>query len=178
MTRLYLSILILLFITPAFAVTTTPQQSEREALLKNLKSAKTEIEGQLAERALRRYWPQGPTPAITSQLFSAIYTRSNHDFENAIKIINKIIANAPEYAEAYNQRAFVYFLQRKYDKALEDIAKVLELEPKHFAALTGRAIIFLHQGRIKLARQSLQAAVDIHPWLKERKFLSRMQSIN
>ena len=174
MTRLFCIFIVLLFSSPSYSAPTDVQISERVKLLNNLKSATTEVEGRIAERAIRYFWLQGPTQDVTRRLYRAIYIRSNHDFDNAIKLLDAIIVEAPEYSEAYNQRAFIYFLQRKFDKALADLKITLQLEPNHFGALTGRAIIFLHQGRIKLARSSLQEAVRIHPWLKERSFLSRL----
>lgn len=174
MTRILCLFTILLFSFPVFAAPSNVQTTERVKLLNNLKAATTEVEGRIAERAIRYFWLKGPNQDITRRLYRAIYIRSNHDFDNAIKILDSIIAEAPDYTEAYNQRAFIYFLQRKFDKALADLSITLQQEPNHFGALTGQAIIFLHQGRTKLAKNALQEAVRIHPWLKERHFLSRL----
>ncbi len=174
MTRIMTLFVIMLISVPVLAKADRDYQSTRTKLLADLKAAKTEAQGQAAEDAIRRFWFKGPTNEITSKLNMAIRARRFYNFEKAVKIINSIIAANPEYFEAYNQRAFVYFLQEKYDKALEDVALTLGRGPKHFAAMAGKAIIFLRQGRLELARRALLRAVEIHPWLRERLFLNSL----
>ncbi|WP_370194784.1 tetratricopeptide repeat protein, partial [Aurantimonas coralicida] len=81
------------------------------------------------------------------------------------------VAAAPDYAEAFNQRGFVRFLQEDFDGALADVDRAITLEPKHFAAMSGRAIILMRQGRFRLAQAQLREAVAIHPFLKERAMI-------
>ncbi|MGH1351984.1 MAG: tetratricopeptide repeat protein [Methyloligellaceae bacterium] len=174
MTRLFAIFIVILMSFPAMAMTSDERTTLRAQLLNNLKSAKTEAEGRAAENAIRYFWLKGPDIDATAKLLTAIQARRHYDFSKAMLILNKLIADTPDYAEAYNQRAFLYFLLRKYDKSLEDIEITLAKEPMHFGAITGRAIIFLHQGRSQLARKSLIQAIGIHPWLRERVFLTRI----
>jgi Tfp pilus assembly protein PilF len=100
----------------------------------------------------------------------AMRQRRSYDFAGAIEILNQVIALDPAYAEAWNQRATVYFHQGNYEASLEDIATTLELEPRHFGALAGRAVIRLYQLKSALALQNIIEASKIHPYLKERAF--------
>lgn len=172
MTRIMTLLVIMLIFVPVAAEADKGYASTRAKLLADLKAARTEAQGQAAEDAIRSFWFKGPTNEITSKLNLAIRARRSYDFEQAVNILDSVIAANPEYFEAYNQRAFVYFLQMKYDKALEDVALTLEREPRHFAALAGKAIIFIRQGRLELARRALLRAVEIHPWLRERSYLN------
>ena len=90
--------------------------------------------------------------------------RGQYDFQGARDLLDEVIAEAPDYAEGWNQRAFVLFLQGNYEASLEDIDKTLALEPRHFGALSGKAMIFMTLGRVKLGQETLRQAVEIHPY--------------
>ncbi|SCZ25139.1 tetratricopeptide repeat protein [Afifella marina] len=149
--------------------------SERKAELSRfydeLKDAKTEMEGRRIENLIWQTWMIGPSPAISQMMQQALTARRVADYDKATAILDDVIARAPDYAEAWNQRATLRFLQGDLDGSLEDIDRVMELEPKHFAALSGRGLILLHQGRTRLAHKALREAVAINPWLRERSLL-------
>ena len=43
----------------------------------------------------------------------------------------------PDYVEAWNRRATIYYMKKDYGHALADIREVLKREPRHFGALAG-----------------------------------------
>ncbi len=43
---------------------------------------------------------------------------------------NKAIEINPQYAYAYNNRGWVYYNLKEYDKAIKDYNKALEIDPK------------------------------------------------
>ena len=107
---------------------------------------------------------------IDKLMQKALRKREVYDFNGSLEILNQIIALKPGFAEAWNQRATVYFHQGEHEKSLIDIATTLELEPRHFGSLAGRAVIRLQQGKPALARQNIIEAMKYHPFLKERAF--------
>ncbi|MEP5779159.1 MAG: tetratricopeptide repeat protein [Hyphomicrobiales bacterium] len=146
---------------------------EREKLYAILKTAKSEPGGKYVADALWKNWiASAPTPEVADLVSQAMERRRWYDYEGARVILNKIVETAPNYSEGWNQRAYILFLQEKFDEALDDIEKALALEPRHFAALSGKARILFHQGRAELAQQALQSAVEIHPWIYERYLLT------
>jgi tetratricopeptide (TPR) repeat protein len=145
---------------------------DREALFRRLREARTEREGRMAEDAVWRLWmAEGPTAAIREAVAEAMRKREVYDFAGALALLDRVVADAPAYAEGWNQRAFIRFLRDDPDGSLEDIERALALEPRHFAALAGKATILMRQGRMELGQQALRRAVEIHPWLKERAML-------
>ncbi|MVA98526.1 tetratricopeptide repeat protein [Nitratireductor sp. CAU 1489] len=144
----------------------------RARLFAELKAAPSQARGRAVEDAIWRMWmAQAPNEAIRSDVADAMAARERHELGRALDLLDGVVVAAPDYAEGWNQRAFIHFLKGNPDEALADIDRALALEPKHFGALSGKAIVLMSQGRMKLAQQALRRAVDIHPWLKERSLL-------
>lgn len=157
---------------PLVTVAQPAFENERARLFDALRQARSEQDGRAAEEAIWQFWMRSaPTPEIEALVAKAMERRGAYDFEAARLILNEIVAEAPDYAEGWNQRAFILFLQDKLDDSLADIDRALELEPKHFGALAGKANILMRQGRFELGQKVLREAVKIHPWLKERGML-------
>lgn len=155
-------------IVPAEQIDETYQQR----LFESLKNARTEAEGRAIENAIWEMWmAQAPTSDVARGVKDAMDARESYDYDRALALLDAAIAAAPDYAEAWNQRAFIRFLKEDFDGALTDIEQTLTLEPRHFAALSGRALVLMRQGRMELAQQALREAVAIHPWLKERSMI-------
>lgn len=166
---------LLLVVLGALALGGTAAASEkpdRAALFRRLRNAQTEREGRMAEDAVWRMWmAEAPTEAVREAVAEAMRRRESYDFDRALAILGRTVADAPAYAEGWNQRAFIRFLKNDFDGSLEDIERTLALEPLHFAALAGKAMILMRQGRMELGQAALRQAVAIHPWLKERSML-------
>ncbi|HSF93873.1 MAG TPA: tetratricopeptide repeat protein [Thermohalobaculum sp.] len=157
---------------PAQQPLTSDAAIERAWLFKALETAPTEETATAIANQIWRFWfRQGPNQEANRIMAKAMERRDARDFAGAIEQLDTLVEIAPDWAEAWNQRATVLFFQEKDDNSLDDVEKVLELEPKHFGALAGKAVILMRQGRMQLAQQALRRAVDIHPWLKERGML-------
>jgi tetratricopeptide (TPR) repeat protein len=70
---------------------------------------------------------------------------------------------APDYAEAWSRRAFVYYLKGDTARALGDLRRTLALEPNHFKALEGLSKILEEQGQKKGALKALEQLYRINP---------------
>lgn len=146
--------------------------AQRERLFRALKTAKTEREGRLAENAIWNWWlDQAPTLEVREAIDHGMKRREAYDFEAAEEAFDKAVQQAPDYAEGWNQRAFVRFLRDNIDGSLSDLEKAVELDPDHFAAWSGMYHVLIRMGRPEVAVSALSRAVTIHPWLKERGML-------
>jgi len=83
-----------------------------------------------------------------------------------LKLLDSILAFRPEYVEAWNRRATVYFAQKDYGAALADIRQVLAREPRHFGALTGLGLILQELGEDKRALEVFRRALAVNPHLE------------
>jgi tetratricopeptide (TPR) repeat protein len=151
--------------------TDTDRAALREELFQALKMARNEQEAQLAVARIWTFWMQGPDEEASRQIVEIFAARLAQDFDKALRIAEALVARLPDYAEGWNQKATVLYVQGKFDASLDAIERVLALEPKHFGALSGKAIILISQGRMALAQLVLCQAVDINPFLVERYLL-------
>lgn len=142
-----------------------------QRLYLELKQSKTEGAARAIENRIWQNWVIGPNTEATNLLAKAMERRRAYDFAGSLEILNKVIEKTPDWAEGWNQRAFVHFLREEFDKSLEDADRAIELEPNHFGALAGKAQILMSQGRTKLGQKALRRAIKLHPFLKERALL-------
>lgn len=148
-----------------------------DKLFEKLKHASNEMEARRVEGEIWAFWSEGPDAQATQQILDIFAARRAHDFDKALRIANALTDRLPGYAEGWNQKATVLFIQGKFDASLEAVERTLELEPKHFGALAGKAVILIHQGRMALAQATLRKAVKIHPFLHERRLIIEPEGI-
>jgi tetratricopeptide (TPR) repeat protein len=94
------------------------------------------------------------------------------DGRTARAAFDLLVMREPGFAEAWNKRATLRYLLGDDEGSIADIRHTLVLEPRHFGALSGLALIYARQERPAQALQSLEAALQIHPFLpggRERK---------
>jgi len=142
-----------------------------ESLYRQLKHAQSPAEAQKLNDRIWRLWTKGPDEKAGEQIEQIFRYRRWRELDRALEIANNLTIRLPNYPEGWNQKATVLFEMGRLDRSLAVVEKVLELEPKHFGALAGKAIILLRQGRVKLGQKALRRAVEIHPYLAERRFL-------
>jgi tetratricopeptide (TPR) repeat protein len=87
------------------------------------------------------------------------------DVDLAIKLLDSIIEIKPDFAEAWNRRATLYFMKKDFGRSIADIQHVLALEPRHFGALSGLGTILQDIGDEKRALEMYRRALAIHPHL-------------
>ena len=146
--------------------------AERDRLLEALRTAPTEAAGQGTAYQVWQFWMhQAPDADSAAMMEQVLERRRQYDLAGAMEHLDRLVAHAPDWSEAWNQRATVLYFQEDYDRSLEDVEQVLALEPKHFGALAGKAVMLMRQGRITLGQQALREALAIHPWLSERRML-------
>lgn len=116
----------------------------------------------------KRIWANwGRNDSVTAEVLLGQATRAMNaeEFPVAEDILDRLVAARPEYAEAWNRRATLHFLAKRYDKALVDIDRVLALEPRHFGALAGRGMIYEAQGKPDKALEAYRDALTMNPFM-------------
>jgi tetratricopeptide (TPR) repeat protein len=88
------------------------------------------------------------------------------DLDLAREVLDAIIDLKPDYVEAWNRRAMVFFMKKDYGRAMADIRQVLAREPRHFGALSGLGLIMQELGEEKHALEVFRRALAVNPHLE------------
>lgn len=138
------------------------QSSKIDQLLQDLKKA-DEVARQRATKKLWQLW-FGQKGEIGQELLrrSQFFLETgNH--QKAEEILTETIKNYPDFAEAWNRRAVLYFSLEKYQKAQQDCQEVIQLIPYHFGALHGLGLCLLALGQYQEAIAAFRKALEIQP---------------
>jgi tetratricopeptide (TPR) repeat protein len=117
----------------------------------------------MAEDALWAIWFRADTAEHNQILEQVRQSISHEQLDEAEKMVTRLIADAPNFAEAYNQRAFIYFLQGRFAESTLDCQEVLARNPFHIGAIEGMAKCQLSLSRPRDALKSLRRALKLRP---------------
>lgn len=146
-----------------------PDHSEPlNALITEVQAAESEAQARQIANRMWEYWADAPNEQAQAILDRGMTRRAAYDFVGAIEDFDALVAYCPDYAEGYNQRAFVHFLRGDFAAALIDLDRALDLSPRHLGALSGRVVSLFALDRKEAAREALETALALNPWLPER----------
>jgi tetratricopeptide (TPR) repeat protein len=132
--------------------------------------------GQRIEREILRRFTHSGSATADLLLAWAVEAMDNKKFPQALDLLDQIVVLKPDFAEAWNKRATVYYLIDDYSASLADIRVTLSLEPRHFGALSGLGVILQELDRKDEAMTVFRKALAINPQLdKVKESLERLE---
>ncbi len=81
----------------------------------------------------------------------------------ALQMLTAVTKIAPDFPEAFNRRAFVYYQDNDVERALGDLRRAIALDPNHYKALDGLGQILREIGRKKDALAVYRKLYEVHP---------------
>ena len=151
-------------VDPAAKKSPAEMRSERlDQLFAQLHRATSEDDMKAAEQDIWSIWMAADSPTAEVLLQQATKAMNEGAPEQSLNILNRLIGAYPDYTEAWNKRATLYFLMGNYQASLADIDKVLDLEPRHFGALSGRGMIYQRQKNYTAALEAFRSVLAINP---------------
>lgn len=114
------------------------------------------------EERIWAIWCDHPEPQTKAQMSSGIRLLADGKLDQAEAVFGQLIERHPEWAEAWNKRATVYFLQGRDSASIRDIYSTLEREPRHFGALGGFAQICMRNGVPDAALAALKRLLAVN----------------
>ena len=132
-----------------------------------LKAAPDEASAKHVEARIWALWLQTPSDTAALLMMRAKAAMDAQQTDVAMKLLDAVIKLRPDYVEAWNRRATLYYLKNDYAHSLEDIEQVLVREPRHFGALAGLGMIMQDLGDEKRALDAFRQAVAINPHLEK-----------
>ncbi len=117
----------------------------------------------LAEHSVWKVWSRSGDADADGLLQIGIEQMSHGDGPAAVETFTKVIERKPDFAEAWNKRATVYFLMGENEKSLHDCDEVLKRNPVHFGVLAGYGQIYLRLDEPERALAYFRRALRINP---------------
>jgi tetratricopeptide (TPR) repeat protein len=132
-----------------------------------LKAAPDEASAKHVEARIWAVWMQTPSDTAALLMVRAKVAMDAQKTDVALKLLDAVIKLRPDYIEAWNRRATLYYLKNDYAHSLEDIRQILVREPRHFGALAGLGFIMQDIGEEKRALEAFRKALAINPHLEK-----------
>ncbi len=134
-----------------------------EFLFGALKVAPDETSAKAIEQRIWALWAVSPSDTanlLMTRVRTAIQAKET---DLAIKLLDGIVKIKPDYVEAWNRRATLYYVKKDFGSSLADIREVLKREPRHFGALMGLGMIMSEVGDDKQALEVYRRLLAVYP---------------
>ena len=170
--------IILFLIYGYFLPTQSSQKNVLNELFDKLEKINNYKTAELLEKKIWSIWNRHPSDVkLTEKLEFGTELIQYQNYDYAVKVFDNILASDPDWSEAWNKRATVFFLMKQYKKSLKDIEQVLKIEPRHFGALSGQARIFIKLQEYELAITSLKKALKFYPSFKSGELIPEIEKL-
>lgn len=141
-----------------------------DKLLLDLKSTNPDLRERATKQLWRIwFWQKGKIPLEQIEASEQLLAEGN--VAAASLILDNLVAALPDFAEAWNRRAVLGFVDRNYDRAIADCQIALQLNPVHFGALHGLGLCHAALGNYLDAISAFRSALEIQPYAIENQRL-------
>jgi tetratricopeptide (TPR) repeat protein len=154
------------FLEPPNTLPRLQQGLNLDRLFDALKVAPDDESAKYVENRIWAMWVATDSDTTTLLMSRVKVAVDAKDLDLGIKLLTAIIDIKPDYIEAWNRRATIYYMKKDFDNSLADIHEVLKREPRHFGALSGLGMIMQELGDDKHALEAFRRAVAVHPRLE------------
>jgi tetratricopeptide (TPR) repeat protein len=148
-----------------------PQRGDRtqnlDFLFGALKAAPDAETGKAIEERIWALWFVSGSDTADLLMTRVKSAFDSKELDLPIQLLDAVVEIKPDYVEAWNRRATIYFMRKDYGRALADIRQVLAREPRHFGALSGLGLIMQEFGEEKRALEIFRRALAVHPHIEK-----------
>ncbi|HEY9782807.1 MAG TPA: tetratricopeptide repeat protein [Leptolyngbyaceae cyanobacterium] len=145
-------------------------ESPINSLLEDLKNPDEMVRQQATEELWQRWFYQkGVYGWELLQRSQALQVAGK--IAEAEALLTEMIDDQPDFVEAWNRRAVLYFVTKKYQKSLYDCQIVVKLNPFHFGALHGMGLCYVALEEYSAAIEAFRKALEIQPYALENQRL-------
>ena len=116
----------------------------------------------MASDALWEVWMRGGSDQQNSDLTHILRLPETRQ---TLAGLDDLVKDAPNFAEAINQRAIVHFQHGDFRMSAADCKRAVELNPHHFGALAGLGQCYMKLRKPRAALRAFRQALQINPTL-------------
>ena len=135
-----------------------------ENLFVLLKTADTMYDAAIVSEVLKEIWKSHVDLTMRLNLDTAVSYLLNGNTERALLAFRELVADDPEYAEAWNKISTCEFILGRLDASLASAQKALYLIPTHYQALNGMGLVHYERNEVPLAVENFQKSLELDPW--------------
>ena len=137
--------------------------TEDEAL--SILRAEDPADAARAEAFLWETWSHSGSEEIDALLREGVRAMERRDLHEAEVCFGRVIARAPDFAEGWNKRATVRYLDGNFEASIADCRETLARKPHHFGALSGQGLCHFSLHQHREAAALFRRALEVHPHL-------------
>ncbi|HUA52010.1 MAG TPA: tetratricopeptide repeat protein [Candidatus Sulfotelmatobacter sp.] len=139
------------------------------ALFEQLKTTRSAADAAAVQATIWAVWMESADAEVNLLMLEGVDAMKQGELPRALEVFDKMVGQAPKFAEGWNKRATVEFLMDDYKASVADIEKTLALEPHHWGALSGLGQIYLALDDDEAALRAFKKALEINPHLDQVK---------
>ena len=144
------------------ALADTGVMADLPAMAKALRDGDAEVRA-LTEQAMWEVWSRSGDAEVDALFALGVEQMGLRQLDLAVDTFTKIIRRRPDFAEAWNKRATVYFVLGEYVKSLADCDEVMARNPYHWGALSGYGMIYAEMDQPSRAVEYFEKALAVNP---------------
>lgn len=143
-----------------------PAERRLAGLFADLAGQGAQARAREIEALIWALWSNHVDPALDHAMGEAIEALAARRHAQARVMLDRLVDAAPDWAEAWNKRATLAFVEGRDADSLGDIVRTLAREPRHFGALAGLGQICLRHDRPREALAAFDVALRINPHME------------
>lgn len=136
-------------------------------LFRELSDAESTRSVEEIEDQIWTLWSSHEDRVAEETLAAAVEAIASGELQKARPLLDHLVIKHPDWAEAWNKRATLAYIEKRDGDSLLDIAQTLRLEPRHFGAISGFGNVCLRNGHLNEARAAFQIALSFNPHMEE-----------
>lgn len=150
--------------TPSLPKNAAERDKALNDLYALLATAEDENTAKAIAEGIERVWLHSGSPTVDLLLGRAMKAVAEKKMDRALKLLDNVVEQAPDFTEGWSRRAYIYFQRNQVGQALGDLRRALALDPNHFKSLDGLAQVLREIGQKKAALQVFRHLYDVHPY--------------
>lgn len=134
-----------------------------DRLFERLRATQSPAESEVIEARIWEIWGESADRQANLLMARGSAALDRRELRVALAAFDELVKQVPDFAEAWNKRATIYYLLGRIDESVRDVQRTLALEPRHFGALSGLGLIYMGLDNDPSAIKAFEAALKLHP---------------
>ena len=122
-----------------------------------------------AEATLWALWSRSGVREVDRIFERGVDAMQRGDLLAAEALFTDVIRQVPGFAEGWNKRATVRYLEGSHAAAIGDCEETLARKPHHFGALSGQGLCHMALGQHREAATLFRRTLAVHPHLESAR---------